>query len=179
MSSCAISHWGWNDSGVNFIWVIKRSSESGSEDYLPEGFEDRVEGRGQRACDPRLGASGIDFGPSVGWGICDSLRMEFVIGGDFSWLAYGDVAVVRRAVFQPEIDYGCVEIGVEVGVEKCSRNGEDRVTKEKVEKAVRAVMIGEETEERRGRARQLKNWQRKLWRTMGLRILISTICLMN
>ncbi|CAM8907031.1 unnamed protein product [Rhodiola kirilowii] len=150
---------GLEESGVNFIWVIRRSSVSGSEDYLPEGFEDRVKDRGLviRGWAPQILI--LDH-PSVG-GFVTHCGWNSSLEGISAGLPMVTWPLFAEQFFNQKLITDVLKLGVEVGAQKRSLNGEDRVTKEKVEKAVRAVMIGEEAEERRGRARQLGKLAKK------------------
>ncbi|CAM8901520.1 unnamed protein product [Rhodiola kirilowii] len=150
---------GLEDSGVNFIWVIRSSSESRSEDYLPEGFEDRVKDRGFviRGWAPQVLI--LDH-PSVG-GFVTHCGWNSALEGISAGLPMVTWPLFAEQFFNQKLITDVLKLGVEVGVQKWSRNGEDRVPKEKVEKAVRDVMVGEVAEERRGRARQLGKLAKK------------------
>ncbi|CAM8907033.1 unnamed protein product [Rhodiola kirilowii] len=150
---------GLEESGVNFIWVIRSSSESRSEDYLPEGFEDRVKDRGFviRGWAPQVLI--LDH-PSVG-GFVTHCGWNSALEGISAGLPMVTWPLFAEQFFNQKLITDVLKLGVEVGVQKWSRNGEDRVPKEKVEKAVRDVMVGEVAEERRGRARQLGKLAKK------------------
>uniref|UniRef100_A0A7N0TW54 Uncharacterized protein n=1 Tax=Kalanchoe fedtschenkoi TaxID=63787 RepID=A0A7N0TW54_KALFE len=132
---------GLEDSGQNFIWVIRRG-DTDSTDYLPEGFEERVKDRGLliRGWAPQVLI--LDH-PSVGgFGVSAGLPMV-------TW------PLSAEQFFNEKLITGVLKTGVGVGTTKWSRSGEDHMRSDQVEKGVRLLMEGVEAEERRRRARQL------------------------
>ncbi|CAN1278415.1 Scopoletin glucosyltransferase [Linum perenne] len=114
----------------NFIWVVKKGDKQ-KEEWLPEGFEKRMEGKGLiiRGWAPQ--AAGV---PMVTW----PLQSEQFINEKL-------VTDVLR-------------IGVGVGSDEWSRNERKVIVgREDIERAINQVMaVGEEAEEMRKRAMELK-----------------------
>ncbi|CAL0312138.1 unnamed protein product [Lupinus luteus] len=147
---------GLEASGQPFIWVVKKGSKSEDEklEWLPEGFEDRIEGKGLiiRGWAPQVmileHESIGGFVTHCGWnstleGVCAGLPMV-------TWPMYGEQ--FYNAKFLSDI----VKIGVGVGVETwIGIIGGEPVKKDAIEKAVKRVMVGEEAEQMRKRAKEL------------------------
>ncbi|KAG5412819.1 hypothetical protein IGI04_000386 [Brassica rapa subsp. trilocularis] len=139
--------------GASFIWVVRKRGEStGGEEWLPEGFEERVKGRGLiiRGWAPQVmildhQATGV-FVTHCGWnsvleGVAAGLPMvTWPVGAE---QFYNEILVTQ-----------VLRTGVSVGTKKHASMG-DFIGRESVEKAVREVLVGEEAEERRGRAKKL------------------------
>ncbi|XP_019445807.1 PREDICTED: UDP-glucose flavonoid 3-O-glucosyltransferase 7-like [Lupinus angustifolius] len=147
---------GLEASGQPFIWVVKKGSKSEDEklEWLPEGFEERIEGKGLiiRGWAPQvmiLEHEAIGgFVTHCGWnstleGVCAGLPMV-------TWPMYGEQ--FYNAKFLSDV----VKIGVGVGVETwIGIIGREPVKKDAIEKAVKRVMVGEEAEQMRKRAKEL------------------------
>ncbi|KAG5051393.1 hypothetical protein AAZX31_02G099000 [Glycine max] len=146
---------GLEASGQNFIWVVKKGLNEKLE-WLPEGFEERILGQGKgliiRGWAPQVmildHESVGGFVTHCGWnsvleGVCAGVPMV-------TWPMYAEQ--FYNAKFLTDI----VKIGVSVGVQTwIGMMGRDPVKKEPVEKAVRRIMVGEEAEEMRNRAKEL------------------------
>ncbi|KAM6600254.1 hypothetical protein CsatA_019863 [Cannabis sativa] len=139
-------------SGQEFIWVVrKEKQEEIKEEWLPEGFEERMEGKGLiiRGWAPQvliLDHEAVGgFVTHCGWnsileGVCAGLPMV-------AWPVSGEQFYNEKLVTQ------ILGIGIGVGVNKWSRNEGDFVKSEKLENALRRVMKGEEAEEMRSKAK--------------------------
>ncbi|VFQ72541.1 unnamed protein product [Cuscuta campestris] len=142
---------GLEASGHQFIWVVRKGKDD--EGWLPEGYEERVEGKGLivRGWAPQVlvldhGSTGA-FMTHCGWnstleGICAGVPMV-------TWPLYAEQFFNEKLVCQ------VLEVGVGVGAKEWSRVT-DGVKGEDVAEAVKRVMSGVESEELRGRARRLK-----------------------
>ncbi|KAL6218877.1 hypothetical protein ACLB2K_012084 [Fragaria x ananassa] len=138
-----------------FIWVVKKDEkkdQESNEDWLPEGFEKRVEGRGQviRGWAPQVQilehvAVG-GFVTHCGW----NSTLEAVSAGVpmATWQAFADQFYNEKLVTQ------ILGIGVGVGVSNWARFGGERVKSEAIKKVVKQIMVGEEAEEMRSRAKK-------------------------
>ncbi|PQQ08346.1 UDP-glucose flavonoid 3-O-glucosyltransferase 7 [Prunus yedoensis var. nudiflora] len=133
---------GLEASGQQFIWVVKKekSDEGKKEDWLPEGFEKRVEGR-ERTCSKRVGSTVIE---AVSAGVPMA-----------TWPAFSDQFYNEKLVTQ------ILGIGVGVGVQKWELFGGEKVGKRNIERVVTQIMVGEKAEEMRSRAKRLGELARK------------------
>lgn len=148
---------GLEASGQPFIWVVRKGSKSEDEnklEWLPEGFEERVEGKGLiiRGWAPQVMILDHEavggFVTHCGWnstleGVCAGLPMV-------TWPMYGEQ--FYNAKFLSDV----VKIGVGVGAQTwIGMMGGEPVKKDAIEKAVKRIMVGEEAEEMRKRAMEL------------------------
>ncbi|XP_022952863.1 scopoletin glucosyltransferase-like [Cucurbita moschata] len=142
--------------GKDFIWVVRKvNGEDKEEDkkWLPEGFEQRMEGKGLiiRGWAPQVLI--LDH-PAVGGFVTHSgwnSTLEGVAAGVpmVTWPVAGEQFYNEKLVTE------VLKIGVAVGTQKWVRIVGDFVNGESVEKAIRRVMEGEEAEEMRNRAKEL------------------------
>lgn len=145
---------GLEASGKQFIWVVKKERKEGvREEWLPEGFEKRMEGKGLiiRGWAPQVlilehEAVG-GFVTHCGW----NSTLEAVCAGVpmVTWPVFAEQFYNEKLVTQ------ILRIGVEVGAQKWERLVGDFVKREALEKAVCRIMAGEEVEGMRARARAL------------------------
>ncbi|WVZ09707.1 hypothetical protein V8G54_014237 [Vigna mungo] len=145
---------GLEDSGQDFIWVVRRSDK----EWLPEGFERRTEGRGMIIWGwaPQLlilnhRAVGA-FVTHCGW----NSTLEAVSAGVpmMTW------PVSAEQFYNGKLVTEILEIGVPVGVKKWTRIVGDSVGGEALEKALKRIMVGEEAETIRNRAHKLSEMAR-------------------
>nr|UHB15543.1 UDP-glycosyltransferase [Paris polyphylla] len=143
---------GLEDSGHPFIWVVKKNDG----DILPEGFEERVKGKGllikgwapqvMILNHPAIGG----FMTHCGWNSC----LEGVSAGlpMITWPMY------TEQFFNEKLIVNVLGVGIAIGAKICSLHEEERtaVKGEVVAKAVRELLgSGEEAEGRRRRARKV------------------------
>ncbi|PON88085.1 UDP-glucuronosyl/UDP-glucosyltransferase [Trema orientale] len=152
---------GLEDSGQQFIWVVQKEikRQGFKEEWLPEGLEERMEGRGLiiRGWAPQVvilehEAVGA-FVTHCGWnstleGVCAGLPMV-------AWPVSAEQFYNEKLVTQ------ILGIGIGVGVRTWSRDGGDFVRREVIEQAVRRVMEGEEAVEMRSKSRGLAEMARR------------------
>ena len=129
------------------------------EEWLPDGFEERMEGRqliirgwaSQLMILKHEAVGG--FVTHCGW----NSTLESVCFGVpmVSWPVSAEQFYNEKLVTQ------VLRIGVEVGAKKWKRLVGDFVKREAVEKAVRNVMEGEEAEEMRSRAKRFAEMARR------------------
>ncbi|XP_062019577.1 UDP-glucose flavonoid 3-O-glucosyltransferase 7-like [Rosa rugosa] len=144
-----------------FIWVVKKENND-KEEWLPEGFEQRVEGNGLiiRGWAPQLlilqhEAVGA-FLTHCGW----NSTLEAVCAGIpmITWPVSADQFYNEKLVTQ------ILGIGVAVGVEKWeddSVKGEANMKKGTIEKAVTEFMVSHEKEEMRSKILELRDLARR------------------
>ncbi|XP_059652916.1 scopoletin glucosyltransferase-like [Cornus florida] len=146
---------GLEASGQEFIWVVRKSEkEEDLVDWLPEGFEERTKGKGLmiRGWAPQvliLDHEAVGgFVTHCGW----NSTLEGVSAGVpmVTW------PVFAEQFFNEKLLTEILRIGVGVGSQQLNREASDGVKWEAIEMAVKEVMVGEEAEERRRRARTLK-----------------------
>ncbi|PQQ08351.1 UDP-glucose flavonoid 3-O-glucosyltransferase 7-like isoform X1 [Prunus yedoensis var. nudiflora] len=118
---------GLEASGKEFIWVVRREKKE-KEEWLPEGFEQRMEGV----------SSGV---PMITW------------------------PVSAEQFYNEKLATEILRIGVTVGSKKWASlvevKKEASVKRDAIEKAVAQVMVGDEAEEMRSRARALGEMARR------------------
>ncbi|KAJ8767080.1 hypothetical protein K2173_012638 [Erythroxylum novogranatense] len=141
------------DSKQYFIWVVKRErSGEDTEDWLPEGYEIRNEGKGLiiRGWSPQLmilehEAVGA-FVTHCGW---NSTLEAITVGVPMvTW------PVAAEQFYNEKLVTEVLRIGVPVGAQKWARRVGDSIKKEAIEKAVTRTMTGQEGDEMRNRARK-------------------------
>ncbi|KDP24999.1 hypothetical protein JCGZ_23982 [Jatropha curcas] len=140
--------------GQKFIWVVTRNknSEGNEEEWLAEGFEKKMEGKGLiiRGWAPQVlilehEAIGA-FVTHCGW----NSTLEGVTSGKpmVTW------PVFAEQFFNEKLVTEVLKIGIGVGAKEIVRLRGDYIKREAIEKAINRVMAGEEAEEMRSRARQ-------------------------
>ncbi|GMI88262.1 UDP-glucosyl transferase 73B3 [Hibiscus trionum] len=151
---------GLEASELQFIWVVrKQKNDNEDEEWLPEGFEKRTEGKGLiiRGWAPQvliLDHEAVGgFVTHCGWnstleGVCAGVPM--VTWPTFAEQFYNEKLVTR-----------VLKIGVEVGARKWVRLVGDFVKREAIEKAVTELMKGDEADEMRNRAKALAEAAKK------------------
>ncbi|XP_059651075.1 scopoletin glucosyltransferase-like [Cornus florida] len=152
---------GLEASEQQFIWVVRKEKQE-EEEWLPEGFEKRMEGKGLiiRGWAPQVlilehEAVG-GFVTHCGW---NSL-LEGVTAGVpmVTWPHFADQFSNEK--FETDV----LRVGVRVGAQGWSRWAEDNkasVKKEDIEKAVTQLMVGEEAGLMRNRAGALQDMARR------------------
>nr|AFK79034.1 glycosyltransferase UGT2 [Bupleurum chinense] len=150
---------GLEASGQQFIWVVRKSDEK-SEDWMPEGFEERMKGKGLiiRGWAPQvliLDHEAIGgFVTHCGW----NSTLEGISAGVpmVTWPSFAE------QFYNEKLITDVLRVGVSVGVKKwVILSGNGNIKRDAVESAVRSIMVGEEAEERRKRCKKLKEMARK------------------
>ncbi|KAJ7013474.1 scopoletin glucosyltransferase-like [Populus alba x Populus x berolinensis] len=149
-------------SGQNFIWVVRKGElrkHEDKEEWLPEGFERRMEGKGLiiRGWAPQVlildhNAVG-GFMTHCGW----NSTLEAVTAGVplVTWPLYAEQFDNEKLITD------VLKIGIGVGALEWSRYPKKiLVRKDDMEKAIVQLMVGEEAEEIRNRARELQEMAR-------------------
>ncbi|PSS02692.1 Scopoletin glucosyltransferase [Actinidia chinensis var. chinensis] len=149
---------GLEASGQQFIWVVRKdkSKEKENEEWLPEAFEQRLEGRGIiiRGWAPQVlildHESVGGFMTHCGW----NSILEGVTAGVpmITWPHFAE------QFYNEKLVTNILRVGVGVGAQEWCRWPDDckiYVKKEDIEKAVAQLMDSEEAEETRSRAKAL------------------------
>ncbi|KAG6628910.1 hypothetical protein CIPAW_14G045600 [Carya illinoinensis] len=142
---------GLEASGQQFIWVVKKDkNEKEDEDWLPMGFEKRMEGKGLiiRGLAPQvliLDHEAVGgFVTHCGW----NSTLEGVTAGlpMVTWPLFSEQFVNEKLVTE---------------VLKIGSSNDNPIKKEAIEMAVRQLMEGEEAKEMRSRAKELGEMARR------------------
>ncbi|CAL0331305.1 unnamed protein product [Lupinus luteus] len=152
---------GLEASGQQFIWVVKKSKKDG-EEWLPEGFEKRIEGKGLiiRGWAPQVSileheAIGA-FMTHCGW----NSTLEGVAAG----VPFITWPVSAEQFYNEKLVVDVLKTGVSVGVKRWCPFAEmdDSIKWDTVEKTVRKILAkDEEAEERRKKAKEWSKLARK------------------
>ncbi|XP_010057244.2 scopoletin glucosyltransferase [Eucalyptus grandis] len=151
---------GLEASGQQFIWVVKKdpNAEEGKEEWLPDGHESRIRNKGLiiRGWAPQAlildhEATG-GFVTHCGW----NSILEAVAAGVpmVTW------PVAAEQFYNEKLVTQVLKIGVDIGVKQGVISFGDSVKSERVEEAVKRVLVGEEAEEMRRRAKALAEMAR-------------------
>ncbi|KAM6540780.1 hypothetical protein CsatB_005227 [Cannabis sativa] len=143
---------GLEASGKLFIWVVKREKKEGvKEEWLGEGFEGRMNGKGLivRGWAPQVSilehvAVG-GFMTHCGW----NSTLEAVSAG----VPMATWPIAAEQFYNEKLVTEVLRVGVEVSAKKVVRRVGDIVKRESIERAVRRVMEGEESELMRNRVK--------------------------
>ncbi|KAM7474122.1 hypothetical protein LguiB_021365 [Lonicera macranthoides] len=143
-----------------FIWVVRKNRNEDKNDmWLPDGFEDRTKGKGLiiRGWAPQvliLDHEAVGgFVTHCGWnsileGVCAGVPMV-------TWPMFAEQFYNEKLVTE------VLRIGVSVGVKEWSSVSCKGIRTEVVEKAMKTIMVEEEGEEMRRRAKELKEKAKK------------------
>nr|AMQ26125.1 UDP-glycosyltransferase 7 [Pueraria montana var. lobata] len=149
---------GLEASRQQFIWVVRKNGKDG-EEWLPDGFEKRMEGKGLiiRGWAPQVlilehEAIGA-FVTHCGW----NSTLEAVTAGVpmVTWPIFADQFFNEKLVIE------VLKIGTPVGNKKWIGVEGDKITWDAVEKAVKKIMTGEEAIEMRNKAKVLSHLARR------------------
>ncbi|CAK7329927.1 unnamed protein product [Dovyalis caffra] len=163
-------------SGQNFVWVVKneeRTKGEVKEEWLPEGFEKQMDGNGLiiRGWAPQmliLDHEAIGgFMTHCGW----NSTLEGITAGVpmVTW------PLCAEQFYNEKLITDVLKIGVAVGAQEWSRHERKiLVKKEEIANAIMQLMIGEEAEALRNRAKALKQMARKATEEEG-----SSYCDLN
>ncbi|KAE8698604.1 UDP-glycosyltransferase 73B4 [Hibiscus syriacus] len=147
-------------SELQFIWVVrKQKNNEEDDDWLPEGFEKRREGKGLiiRGWAPQVFIlDHVAIGGFVthcGW----NSTLESVCAGVpmVTWPTFAEQFYNEKLVTQ------VLKIGVAVGAQKWARVVGDFVKMEAIERAVKELMKGDKADEMRNRAKALAEAAKK------------------
>ncbi|XP_020236635.1 scopoletin glucosyltransferase [Cajanus cajan] len=142
---------GLEASGQDFIWVVRKNKQDGGEEWVPDGFEKRMEGKGLiiRGWAPQLlilehEAIGA-YVTHCGW----NSTLEAVTAGVpmVTW------PIAAEQFFNEKLVVEVLQIGVPVGSKKRVGFQGDSIAWDAVEKAVKRVMKREEATQMRIKAK--------------------------
>ncbi|OWM79219.1 hypothetical protein CDL15_Pgr003391 [Punica granatum] len=149
---------GLEASGEQFVWVVKKddSVEEGKEEWLPQG-QDAREGPNPKGWAPHV----LILDHWADGGFVTHCRWNSTLEGISSGVPMVTWPVAAEQFSNEKLIIEVLRIGVPVGVKRWMRQVGDSVESEKVEKAVRRMMVGEEAEEMRVKARELSNMAKR------------------
>ncbi|KAK1364250.1 Glycosyltransferase [Heracleum sosnowskyi] len=152
---------GLEASEQQFIWVVRKgTNDLEMEDWMPEGFEERMKGKGLiiRGWAPQmliLDHEAIGgFVTHCGW----NSTLEGITAGVpmVTWPSFAE------QFYNEKLITDVLRIGVAVGAKEwVIGTGGGNIKRDAVETAVRSIITGEEAEERRNRCKGLKEMARK------------------
>ncbi|KAL0677048.1 hypothetical protein Bca4012_005029 [Brassica carinata] len=144
---------GLEGSGQNFIWVVRKNENQGeNEEWLPEGFEERTKGKGLiiRGWAPQV----LILDHKAVGGFVTHCGWNSVMEGIAAGLPMVTWPMGAEQFYNEKLLTMVLKTGVNVGATELVKRGK-LISREEVEKAVREVIVGEEAEERRKRAKKL------------------------
>ncbi|MCL7042648.1 hypothetical protein MKW94_029088 [Papaver nudicaule] len=149
---------GLEESGSSFIWVVRKSMTDEDEKYLPEGFEERMEGKGLiiREWAPQVLI--LDH-PAVG-GFMTHCGWNSILEGITAGVPMITWPMFAEQFYNEKFVTQVLKIGNQVGADEWKdwvETAEVSVKKEKICKAVTQLMSedGEENKEMRKRVAEL------------------------
>lgn len=147
---------GLEASGQQFIWVVRdKGRDEGSYDWLPEGFERRVEGRGLiiRGWAPQV----LILDHEAVGGFVTHCGWNSVLEGVAAGVPMVTWPLSAEQFFNEKLVVEILKTGTPVGAQEWARRTQDRepVRGGNIEEAVVQLMDGEEAEKMRSRAREL------------------------
>ncbi|XWS39923.1 hypothetical protein CRYUN_Cryun18bG0096500 [Craigia yunnanensis] len=141
-------------SDQQFIWVVrKQKNNEEEEDWLPEGFEKRMEGKGLiiRGWAPQV----LILDHEVVGGFVTHCGWNSTLEGASAGVPMVTWPVSAEQFYNEKLVTQVLKIGVAVGVQQWVRTIGDFVKREAIEKAVKEIMKGDKAEEMRNRANAL------------------------
>ncbi|KAI4295679.1 hypothetical protein L6164_035696 [Bauhinia variegata] len=145
---------GLEASGQQFIWVVRREKKNGVEEkWLPEGYEERIEEKGLilRGWAPQV----LILNHEAVGGFVTHCGWNSVLEGISAGVPMVAWPVFAEQFYNEKLITDLLGIGVGVGCQKWVALVGDFVRREKIEKAVKELMVGEKAEEMRKRAKAL------------------------
>ncbi|CAB4320867.1 unnamed protein product [Prunus armeniaca] len=148
--------------GQEFIWVVKKEKKE-KEEWLPEGFEQRMEGKGViiRGWAPQV----LILEHQAIGGFVTHCGWNSILEGVSSGVPMITWPVSAEQFYNEKLVTEILRIGVAVGSEKWAPlvdvKKEASVKRDAIEKAVAQVMVGDKAEEMRSRARALGEMARR------------------
>ena len=145
---------GLKASGQQFIWVVRKGkNEKEEEGWLPKGFEKRMEGKGLiiRGWAPQM----LILDHEAVGGFVTHCGWNSILEGVTVGLPMVTWPMVAEQFYNEKLVTEVLKIGVGVGAHQWIKVMVDDIKKEEIKEAVRLIMVGEEAEEIRSRAKAL------------------------
>ncbi|CAA7058611.1 unnamed protein product [Microthlaspi erraticum] len=144
---------GLEGSGQNFIWVVGKTEKQGEkEEWLPEGYEERTKDQGLiiRGWAPQV----LILDHKAVGGFVTHCGWNSALEGIAAGLPMVTWPMGAEQFYNDKLLTKVLKTGVNVGATELVKKGK-LVSREEVEKTVKEVIVGEEAEERRKRAKKL------------------------
>ncbi|XP_058191458.1 scopoletin glucosyltransferase-like [Rhododendron vialii] len=157
---------GLENSGQEFIWVVRKEKktkeEEDREEWLPEGFEKRLEGKGFiiRGWAPQV----LILDHEAVGGFMTHCGWNSMLEGMTAGVPLVAWPLFAEQFYNEKLVTDVLRVGVGVGAQEWCRWPEESkvyVKREDIEKAVVHLMVGEEAEGIRSRARALGEMAKK------------------
>lgn len=150
---------GLEASGQQFIWVVRQGKDDHEAEWLPEGYEKRMEGKGLiiRGWAPQV----LILDHEAVGGFVTHCGWNSALEGISAGLPMVTWPVFAEQFYNEKLITDVLKIGVGVGVQQWVRLVGDRIKREALEKAVKEIMVGERAEEMRSRAKVLGEMARR------------------
>jgi hypothetical protein len=146
---------GLEASRQQFIWVVRKvkNDEKEEEDWLPIGFKKSMEGKGLiiRGWAPQV----LILDHEAVGGFVTHCGWNSILEGVTAGVPMVTWPMGAEQFYNEKLVTQVLKIGVGVGAQQWTVVVGDSIKSEVVEKAVRRIMVGEEAEEMRGRAKAL------------------------
>uniref|UniRef100_A0A5B6YV74 Glycosyltransferase n=1 Tax=Davidia involucrata TaxID=16924 RepID=A0A5B6YV74_DAVIN len=154
---------GLEASGQQFIWVVRKEkrNEEEEEEWMPKGFEKRMEGKGLiiRGWAPQV----LILDHEAVGGFMTHCGWNSLLEGMTAGLPMVTWPIFAEQFYNEKLVTDVLRIGVGVGAQEWSRWTDDNkvsVKREDIEKAVTQLVVGEEAEKMRIRARVFQDMAR-------------------
>jgi hypothetical protein len=150
---------GLEASRQQFIWVVKKEKNHGEEEWLPEGFEKRMEGKGLiiRGWAPQV----LILDHEAVGGFVTHCGWNSILEGVAAGVSMVTWPVSAEQFFNEKLVTQVLKIGLSVGALRWVSLEGDSVNKDAIEKAVSRIMVGGEAGEMRNRAKVLGELARR------------------
>ncbi|KAA8545843.1 hypothetical protein F0562_020706 [Nyssa sinensis] len=147
---------GLEASGQQFIWVVKKGE---NENWLPEGFEERMKGKGLiiRGWAPQV----LILDHEAVGGFVTHCGWNSTLEGASAGVVMVTWPVFAEQFFNEKLVTEILRIGIGVGAQENTTKVASGIKREAIEKAVKRIMVGEEAEEMRSRAMAFKDAAKK------------------
>ncbi|KAK4437907.1 Scopoletin glucosyltransferase [Sesamum alatum] len=148
---------GLESSGQEFIWVVREKvKDDGDGDWLPDGYESRIQGRGLiiKGWAPQV----LILEHEAVGGFVTHCGWNSVLEGVAAGVPMITWPLSAEQFFNEKLVTQILKTGTPVGAQEWTKRTDDRreaIKGDDIEKAVVKVMVGEESERMRIRAREL------------------------
>ncbi|KAM3743258.1 hypothetical protein ACB098_07G130800 [Castanea mollissima] len=143
---------GLEASGQQFIWVVRKGkNEKEEEDWLPKGFEKRMDSKGLivRGWAPQM----LILDHEAVGGFVTNCGWNSILEGVSARVPMVTWPMGAEQFYNEKLVTHVLKIGVDVCAHQWTSMVGDGIKREALKKATRGIMVGKEAEEMRGRAK--------------------------